>query len=200
MRDLVLAEAPHHLQTIDRLAGRLDFVDVIPTPSTALLRADDCRAMLAEAEGALAPCGMAVAVDHIAAMLAVFAAAGRDGAKQSEEERRLYVAALTAALAACPAHCARAVISDLIRSHRFGLPLPGDITARAEAAAKPIHRAAAIARGHLKEHARRAEKRRAREAEDARLAWSRTPQGRAAISAIVAETRARLAHADGGSP
>lgn len=154
--------------------------------------------MVAEAEAALTPCGMNAAIDHIEAMLAVFAAAGRDGSRQAADERALYVTAMTAALAACPAHCVAAAVADVVQRHRYGLPLPGDVTARAEAFAEPIRHALAVARAHLREHARRDERRRRQAAEDARGAWSKSPEGRAVISATVARMTARLARRDGG--
>ncbi|SBV93992.1 hypothetical protein KL86APRO_10454 [uncultured Alphaproteobacteria bacterium] len=194
MRDLATTTG---LPTLARRAGRLAFADVATTASTTLLSAAECRALLAETEAALAPCTMGKALDHIEAMLAVFAAAGRDGAKQSPDERGLYVAAMTAALAECPVCCVTAAVAEVVRTHRFGLPLPGDLTARVEALAEPIRHAQAVARAYLREHARREAKRRADAEAEARSAWAKTPEGRAYMSAALARVTARLAQIDG---
>lgn len=199
MFDLAPIDGRRSLAAVERLSGKVAFADLMPTPSTGLLSPADCRELIAETETALAPVGMATALNHIEAMLAVFAAAGRDGAKQTPEARALYVTALTAALAACAAGCAGKVVSDLIQTHRFGLPLPGDITERGATLAAPIRRAHAVALAHLKEHARRDAKRRAREIENARVAASKTPEARAAISAMIARAQTRLTLAEGAS-
>lgn len=199
MFDLAPTDERRSLAAVERLSGKVALADFTPTPSTALLSPADCRALIAEADVALIPVGMATALNHIEAMLAVFAAAGRDGAKQAPEARALYVTALTAALAACAVGCAGKVVSELIQTHRFGLPLPGDITARGVALAEPIRRAQAIASAHLKEHARREAKRRAREVENARIAASKTPEARAAISAMIARAQIRLTLVEGAS-
>lgn len=199
MRSLALIDERRSLAAVERLSGKVAFADLTPTPSTVLISPADCRALIAEADVALVPIGMATALDHIEAMLAVFAAAGRDGAKQAPEARALYVTALTAALAACAMGCAGKVVSDLIQTHRFGLPLPGDITERGVALAGPIRRAHAVALAHLKEHARRDAKRRAREIENARIAASKTPEARAAISAMIARAQTRLTLAEGAA-
>lgn len=199
MFDLALIDQHRSLAAVERLSGKVAFADLMPTPSTVLLSPADCRALIAETETALAPVGMATALNHIEAMLAVFAAAGRDGAKQTPEARALYVTALTAALAACAVGCAGKVVSDVIQAHRFGLPLPGDITERSVTLVAPIRRAQAIAAAHLREHTRRDAKRRAREIENAHIAASKTPEARAAISAMIARAQIRLTLVEGAS-
>ncbi len=175
---------------IERLAPRLGNLgrdDEIGS-STALLPANACEAIIAEAEDALTPCGDEIGKRQATIMLAVFAGARvghRAESEEDEQARDIYVRAVCAAFARMPAAVAKAVVDDVVMTHRFGNPLPGDLTARAEKILKPIRDAAFIAWRHQREHARRSEARRRQEEEDARIAADPI-RDRSALDALLA--------------
>lgn len=159
--------------TIARLSPRLALIggDEIG-PSSALLSPADARAIIAEADAALEPCGKDFGREQASIMLAVFAGARagqRDEAKVEQGARDLYVRAVSTALARAPKAVVKQVVEDVVMTHRYGYPLPADITSRIDKITAPIRRAADTARAHLREATRRAEKRRKAAELDARV-------------------------------
>lgn len=189
--------------TIARFATRVASMDREAEigASSALIERDACEAIIAEADAALEPCGDEVGKRQATIMLAVFAGA-RAGQRQDSPEdaqaRDIYVRAISTALARMPEAVARQVVDDVVMTHRFGNPLPADITARAEAIMTPIRDAQFIAWRHQREHTRRDAERRKREAEDARIAANPVVD-RSAMDALLARLGAGV-KPDAGPP
>lgn len=180
--------------TIARLAPRLANIDRDDEigSSTALIGPDACAAIIAEADTALEPCGKDFALRQASIMLAVFAGARAEAREEKPETRAardLYVRAVTGALAKAPAHVVEQVVADVVMTHRYGNPLPADITARIEAIVQPIRDARYVAWRHQREHAKRAEARRKQEAEDARIA-ANPLRDRSELDAVLARLAA----------
>ena len=126
-------------------------------------------------------------------MLAVFAVAGGDG-KSGQAANEVYIRAVTAVLADASRPVAAQAVAEIVKTHQYGkLPKPGDVSAKIAEIQAPISNARAVAWMHLREHERRAEKRRLRSEEDARV-----EADRAKVQAGFAALLGRIGEASNG--
>lgn len=175
--------------TISRLAARLSQMDVNDEigASSVLLSPDEAAAVVAEADAALVPCSLEFALNKACVMLAVFAGAKADARAESGVARAasdLRLKGIVAALAKAPEAVVNEVVDDIVMTHRFGVPLPADVTSRVEAILKPIRAARLVAWMHQREQAKRAEARQKRAEEDARVEADR-PVVEAAFAKLI---------------
>lgn len=182
--------------TIARFAARFAAMDREAEigASSVLIERDACEAIIAEADTALEPCGDEMGKRQATIMLAVFAgarSAQRQDSPEDAQARDIYVRAVCAAMARMPEAIAKAVVDDVVMTHRYGNPLPADLTARAEAILQPIRDARYVAWRHQREHAKREAARRKREAEDARIA-ANPLRDRSALDALLARLGASM--------
>jgi len=148
--------------------------------TTDLLSPEECKQVIAEAEERLKPAGIELGITAAERLFAAFP-------YDTRKDPKVFVEAVSAAFASCPALAVEKVISELVLKHSF-LPTAADVKKTYAALCEPIEEARNYASAHLFELER---KKRKQDAEQDKLEASKQ-HGREVAESMSLEEKLEL--------